>query len=496
MTRANGVTTNYTYDNLSRLLSVLHQLGASTIDGSVYTFDSAGNSMTNANQTSGLTSNYTFDSLYELTQSTQATTTTGSYSYDAVGNRTGSLVDGSYSNNSSNELTSNSAASFAYDPNGNTTSKTDSTGTTSYVWDFENRLTGLTLSNSAGSLKFEYDPFGRRIEKISTATSSIFTYDGENLTQTVNAAGSVVARYAQTVDIDQPLVMQRSGTTYYYEADGLGSTTSLSTSTGALANTYTYDSFGNVANSTGSVTNFTEYTGREFDTETGLYYYRARYYNPQTGRFISEDPIEFLGGINFYAYVGNNPVGRTDPLGLDWLGNLADFSAGAGSALTLGLTDAINNRTGASSVVNKCSGWHKFGNLTGIALGAAIGSEGAEAGLKGLSAATKGDIGEGLSIAENTLGGNSLVGTEVPGTDLGLSTVFDSVWSSPNGEVYYVESKFGKAGLSSAQRAAAQALGDAYHVERWGYPFFRRVGGYLGAGATTAGAISGGCDCN
>ena len=89
----------------------------------------------------------------------------------------------------------------------------------------------------------------------------------------------------------------------------------------------------------------------------------------------------FAGGdVNLYHYVRNNPTSRIDPFGLDWLNNLGDFSAGAGSVLSFGLTDVINDATGASSVVNKCSGWHTAGTVAGIALTTAIGgAAGAEA---------------------------------------------------------------------------------------------------------------------
>jgi RHS repeat-associated protein len=92
-----------------------------------------------------------------------------------------------------------------------------------------------------------------------------------------------------TSRIDEPLAMLRSGTTSYYQADGLGSLTSLSNTSGVLANTYTYDSFGNLVASTGAIQNSFRYTGHEFDTETSLYYYRARYYDSASGRFLSED---------------------------------------------------------------------------------------------------------------------------------------------------------------------------------------------------------------
>jgi len=315
MTRPNSVTTNYTYDSLSRLLSVLHQVSGSTIDGASYTLDSAGNRTAKTDQYASVTSNYTYDPIYELTQVTQASTTTESYSYDAVGNRTASLGVSSYTNNSSNELTATSNASYTYDYNGNTASKTDSTGTTSYTWDYENRLAGVTLPSSGGTVSFKYDPFGRRIEKISPTTTSIFAYDGDNLIQTVNSSGGLVAHYTPTQNIDELLAMQRGTTTSYYEQDGLDSVTSLSSSTATLAQTYTYDSFGNTIGSSGSLTNFFRLAGREFDTETGLYFLRARYLDPSIGRFISEDPIGFKGGIDFYSYVKNRPLLLRDPDG-------------------------------------------------------------------------------------------------------------------------------------------------------------------------------------
>jgi RHS repeat-associated protein len=103
----------------------------------------------------------------------------------------------------------------------------------------------------------------------------------------------VLARYAQTQNLDEPLAMLRSGAISYYHADGLGSITSLSSTAGALAQTYTFDSFGKQTSSSGSLTNPFRYTDREFDPETNLYFYRARYYDPAVGRFTDEDPMRF-----------------------------------------------------------------------------------------------------------------------------------------------------------------------------------------------------------
>jgi RHS repeat-associated protein len=130
----------------------------------------------------------------------------------------------------------------------------------------------------------------------------------------VSSSSGEVASYAQGQNIDEPLAMDRSGTVDYYEQDGLGSVTSLTASNATVAQTYTYDSFGNMTNSSGSLTNFFRYTGREFDTETSLYYYRARYYDPTNGRFLSEDGLR--SGMDFYEYTVNDPVNWADPLGL------------------------------------------------------------------------------------------------------------------------------------------------------------------------------------
>jgi RHS repeat-associated protein len=167
-----------------------------------------------------------------------------------------------------------------------------------------------------GTDSFKYDPFWHRIYKSSSAGTSVYAYDGDNLIEETNSSGGVVARYSQGLSIDEPLAMLRSATTSYYDADGLGSVTSLSNAAGALAQTYTFDSFGKQTASSGSLTNPFQYTAREFDTETNLQFTRARYYDPTTGRFISEDPLKFDGGNNFYEYVLNNPIDYTDPLGL------------------------------------------------------------------------------------------------------------------------------------------------------------------------------------
>ena len=199
------------------------------------------------------------------------------------------------------------------DANGNTL--TDPSGK-SYTWDYENHLISAIVPGT-GTVTFKYDAFGRRIQKSSWLGIINYLYDGPTLIEELDNSGNVQVRYASTRNVDEPLAELRSGTTAFYEQDGLGSVTSLSSSTGALANTYNYDGFGKLTASTGTLTNPFQFTGREFDAETGLHYYRARYYNSASGTFLSEDPLGFLAGPNFYDYVGNQPIVYSDPTGLN-----------------------------------------------------------------------------------------------------------------------------------------------------------------------------------
>jgi len=265
------------------------------------------------NYLNGITSNYTYDQLYELTQVAQGASTTESYSYDPVGNRLSSFGVPTYSYNVSNELTSNSTGSYAYDNNGNTLA--DASGK-SYTWDFENRLVQAVVpGTSGGTTTFKYDPFGRRVQKSGPLGTTNYLYVGKNSLEEVDNSGNVLAKYTQTLSFDDPLAELRSGTTTFYQVDGTKSITSLSDTASTIAGTYAYDAFGNLSSSTGFLTNPFRYTGREFDEETGLYYYRTRYYDSGIGRFASEDSIRFKGGINFYPYVRNRPVTFGDPMG-------------------------------------------------------------------------------------------------------------------------------------------------------------------------------------
>jgi RHS repeat-associated protein len=312
LTRPMGVNTTYTYDPVSNLLSVLHKLGTTILDGASYTYDPANNRKTRVDKRLSTTLTYGYDNIYELLSAKQGSTTKETYTYDLVGNRLSSLGVSPYSYNPSNELTSIPSASYTYDNNGNTLTKS---GGTTYGWDFENRLVSAVVPGT-GTVAFKYDPFGRRIQKSSASGTTNYLYDGANSIEEVDLTGNVVARYAHSPGIDEPLAQVASGSTSYYHGYGVGSITSLTAATGTIAATYTYDAFGGLITSTGSGTNTLRYTGREFDPETGIYFFRARYFDPLVGRFLSEDRIGNDEGSNLFIYVRNRPVQFRDPTGL------------------------------------------------------------------------------------------------------------------------------------------------------------------------------------
>jgi RHS repeat-associated protein len=127
----------------------------------------------------------------------------------------------------------------------------------------------------------------------------------------------------QVPGVDEPVSMidvEDSNATYYYHFDALGSVVALTNSSGSTVELYEYSVYGQVAASDANIPNRFMFTGREFDADTGLYYYRARYYNPEIGRFLQTDPIGYEDGMNWYRYCGNNPGGLTDASGCTVIG--------------------------------------------------------------------------------------------------------------------------------------------------------------------------------
>jgi len=192
------------------------------------------------------------------------------------------------------------------------------TQSTVYEYDAENRL--IRVASLDKTVNYKYDGLGRRIEKEVTETAvtnvTQYIYDNEDILLELDGSNNITARYTHGPGIDEPLITERGGQSFFYHADGLGSITELTDTAGTIAQSYTYSSFGEIESQLDPV--FVQpytFTAREFDPETGLFHYRARAYDPSIGRFLQEDPIGFSGGINFHTYVQNNPINLVDPNG-------------------------------------------------------------------------------------------------------------------------------------------------------------------------------------
>ncbi|MFH1202581.1 MAG: RHS repeat-associated core domain-containing protein [Candidatus Omnitrophota bacterium] len=330
---ANNTQTAYGYDLASRLLSMVTSLNPkshnklvsgilhleskdtqSTLDSYTYTYDSVGNREEMTDLT-GL-HDYGYDDLYRLTQATHPTFPTEDYTYDPVGNRN----PASFVYDVANRLVDDGTYTYIYDDNGNLITKTNKSNpsdVTTYGYNVENQL--ISIDYGPSTIDYIYDGLGRRIEKNVNEVITRYVYDNEDILAEYDVTNTLTAKYLHGPGIDEPLRMERGGQLYYYHVDGLGSITALTDNTGAVVRTYTYDSFGNIVNQTGTLSNPFTYTGREFDSETGLYYYRARYYDARIGRFLQEDSFKgFLTNsltLNLYPYVLNNPVIYVDPYG-------------------------------------------------------------------------------------------------------------------------------------------------------------------------------------
>jgi RHS repeat-associated protein len=343
----NGVNASYTYDDAGKLTGLSYGATGSF----TYSYDSVGNRLTKNNET------YHYDLIYRLAQ-TVAPYGTENFTYDAVGNRlTGpGAKDTGYLYNAGNQMTQGRKLQYGYDYDGNQTTKTIPAATDkswTHTWDYENRLVKVEKikGTEKRTVTFTYDPFGRRIGKqlvtVIDGTTNTYTwsylYDNDRIAMEIytDATGVVTKTfYTQGPGIDEHLALERSGQFYYYHADGLGSVVTITNSAHNVIQNYQYDSFGMITPTTSFANNYT-YTGREWDKETGLYYYRARYYDPMEGRFINKDPISFAGGdVNLYGYVLNNPLSLIDPIGL--LG----FGIGLGGSAEGGVRAAGAGATG------------------------------------------------------------------------------------------------------------------------------------------------------
>ena len=302
----------------------------------------------------GVTFNYQYDKDGQLTSTTRSDQSTPAVqSYDANGNRTDSgAVIGA-----DNRVLSDSQFTYQYDNEGNLIQKVDKSSgdITSYVYDFRNRLTDVTTTSPGGivlhSEHYTYDVFDRRIAVTVNGATLYTVYDGDNAWADYNASGAVQARYLFGDNTDEIIARWQPGTgTAWYLTDQLGTVRDIINAGGQVIDHIDYSAFGAVLSETNPAAGDRfKFTGREYDTGTGLYYFRGRYYDPVQGRFLNEDPLGFFAGdANLYRYIGNQPTAGTDPFGddalveraLEFQGNL--FSAAAQAQIAAAINSSFN----------------------------------------------------------------------------------------------------------------------------------------------------------
>jgi len=269
----------------------------------------------------------TYDNQYRISSIIAGSVLYRTYGYDANGNIT-SIVDSVdplaatpldplstyiYENGSNVlvEITGTATTLFTSDANGNTITE----NTRNYSYDALNQLTEVWDGGSQVA-QYTFNGIGRRIKKVTSGGTKIFHYDsGGHIIAETNATGQMLAEYIYLGD--QLLATIRPGeAVYYYHNDHLGTPQVLTDSTGNIAWKAAYAPFGKVQISVATIENNFRFPGQYHDNETGLSYNYFRYYEPETGRYITADPIGLEGGINPFAYVENNPIRWTDPDGL------------------------------------------------------------------------------------------------------------------------------------------------------------------------------------
>jgi RHS repeat-associated protein len=344
-TYLNGTSLSVDYDDGRRAITYTH---GATIGGFGYSFDKMNNKLYENRTFEGKGDAFKYDEIYRLTGVKYGVTNLDpmttydnyntyddveNYDLDGVGNRLevgNGSVSTTYTANTLNQyqtISDTELTTLDYDANGNL--RWD--GVIICTYNYLNQLTKVIRSDDEQILgEYKYDCLGRRIYKrawnddTESFTETNFYYDGVRCIEEQTTGGTTIATYVFGNGVDEVLTMDRNSETYYYHENSLGSIYAVTTATGIVAERYSYDAYGNVSffdadgNSivTSTIGNHILFTGREFDEETGLYYYRARYYSAEQGRFLSRDPAADDGLLNLYTYVANSPYNFTDPTGL------------------------------------------------------------------------------------------------------------------------------------------------------------------------------------
>ncbi|GAB2195100.1 hypothetical protein MAH2_29960 [Sessilibacter sp. MAH2] len=330
----NNTEANYTYDRVGRTSTIRNLQNSAVVSSYEYSYDQNSNRTQQIEVNGGLAevTTYQYDDFDRLTNVVYPDSTVA-YDYDLVYNRLGervvdnadtTLKDWDYQYNERHQLTNildqldtNQNITYTFDPNGNQTSKTQAGVTTDFLFDARDHIRQVLVGGSSVG-QFLYDPHGLRIEKIGDRGVERYTYDDLSVLLQYNGDNNTVAKFDWGPDRLLSLNHITEGPQFYL-TDVLGSVVNLTHNDGSIQARYQYDAWGNRRNQVGDSWNRFAFTGHEEDTETGLLYAKARFYDPDTGRFLSQDAYE--GDINTppslhkYLYAYQNPTVYVDPDG-------------------------------------------------------------------------------------------------------------------------------------------------------------------------------------
>jgi RHS repeat-associated protein len=321
-------TTDFTYDPGDRLQTWTHSPNGQSPLSYGLSYD-PGDRVTQLTQPNSQSSSYSYDRANQVTGATHSFQGPEGFSYDGAGNRT----NPGYTTGPNNELLSDGTYTYTNDEEGNRLTRAKPGESTTYEWDYRNRLTRLVITTPTQTVDahYTYDVFDHRIGKVVTTTQGMsqttqatrYVYDGDAIAlefDTTNPmAPALTHRYLRAVDqlfADEQLSTMGPGALYWPLTDYQGSVRELLDASGAVVKQYRYDSFGvrSVVSGSGAVDEFFAYTGQARDPESGLQQHWHRYYDPPTGRWVSVDPVP--DDTNRYRYVRNGPANATDPQGL------------------------------------------------------------------------------------------------------------------------------------------------------------------------------------
>jgi len=330
LTYPDGKVVRYEYDKADRLIKMIDWLNHIT----AYDYDAAGN-LTRTTYPNGSIITYEYDPSNRLKsildiKSDAFANVAYDYILDSLGNRTAislyqplnvipSHENVNYTYDTDNRLVTAGNTTFNYHSNGNLMNKTMGNDVIDFSWDYQNRLVQITRNGK--NVVFKYDGLGNRIAKIEDSVETRYVIDrsGEfsKVLAETDSNGNILAYYVYGLGLISKI--SPAGEAYFYHYDAIGSTVGVADSSGNFVNKYSYGPFGKVLGQEEAIANPFKYVGRDgvMDDGIGLLYMRARYYDPEIGRFINKDPIGLLAGINPFIYGENNPLRFSDPSGLD-----------------------------------------------------------------------------------------------------------------------------------------------------------------------------------